>query len=135
MRPPVRSRTLACAGALLFAALGPVSAATIAAERQFARSVGSLTANDVTANLPGNIGKRVAFLCDVNVVVDAGTIIGQCGKDIEPVDLYVHLATKGLRVGQRLRVLGEMEAPSQWVDVRGHTWYTGFVRARFVDRL
>ena len=129
------SRALACAGVFLtVASAAPCFAATSASEREFARTVAPLTANDVTANLPGNVGKHVAFRCEVIAVVDAGAIIGQCGKDIEPVDLYVHLRTAGLRTGERLRVLGEMEPPSQWVDINGHTWFTGFVKAKYVER-
>ena len=108
------------------------SAATSPAERAFARTVRPLTAEAVTADLTAATGEHVAFDCSVVSVVDAGAIVGQCGRVQEPVDLYVHLRTAGLRPGARLRVLGEMEAPSQWVDITGHTWYTGFVKARFV---
>jgi hypothetical protein len=45
------------------------------------------------------------------------------------------MPTDHAKTGQRFRVIGEMETPSMWVDVSGHPWYTGFVKARFVDRL
>jgi hypothetical protein len=106
-----------------------------AAERAYLRTVSPLTANDVTANLRGVVGKHVAFVCEIVSIVDRGTMIGQCGKEIEPVDLYVHMPTGDAKTGQRFRVIGEMETPSMWVDVSGHPWYTGFVKARFVDRL
>lgn len=132
----IRFRALVCAGAMLFfTSIDSACAATSAAERHFERSVARLSANEITANLPGNVGKHVAFDCEINAIVDAGSIVGQCGKDIEPVDLYVHLHTAGLRVGQRLRILGEMEPPAQWVDINGHSWFTGFVRARYVHHL
>ena len=105
------------------------------AERAYLRTVTPLTANEVTANLRGVVGKRVAFVCEIVTVVDRGTMIGQCGKDIEPVDIYVHMPTSGTKTGQRVRVIGEMETPSMWVDVSGHPWYTGFVKAHFVDRI
>jgi hypothetical protein len=106
-----------------------------AAERAYLRTVLPLTANDVTSNLRGVVGKHVAFVCEIVAIVDRATMIGQCGKEIEPVDLYVHMPTTGTKTGQRFRVIGEMETPSLWVDVSGHPWYTGFVKARFVDRL
>ncbi len=105
------------------------------AERAYAKTVTPMTANDVTANLRGVVGKRVRFVCDITSIVDKGSLIGQCGTDAEPVDLYVHTPTAGLRIGGRIRVLGEMETPSMWVDVTGHPWYTPFVRARFTDPL
>jgi hypothetical protein len=106
-----------------------------AAERAYLRTVSPLTANDVTSNLRGLVGKHVAFVCEIVAIVDRGTMIGQCGKEIEPVDLYVHMPTTGTKTGERFRVIGEMETPSMWVDVSGHPWYTGFVKAHFVDRL
>lgn len=105
------------------------------AERAYLRTVTSLTANDVTANLRGVVGKRVAFVCEIVSVVDRATMIGQCGKDEEPIDIYVHMPTAGARAGQKYRVIGEMETPAVWVDVVGHPWYTGFVKARFFDKL
>ena len=89
----------------------------------------------MTANLRGVVGKRVAFVCEIVSIVDRGTMIGQCGKEIEPVDIYVHMPTVHEKTGERVRVLGEMETPAMWVDVSGHPWYTAFVKARFVDHL
>ncbi len=106
-----------------------------AAARDFARSVVPLTAEAVTSNLAGTVGRRVSFVCTVQTIVTADAIIGQCGKAIEPVGLYVHLATARLHPGERLGVLGEMETPSQWVDATGHSWFTGIVKATFVRRL
>jgi hypothetical protein len=106
-----------------------------AAERSYLRTVTPLTANEVTANLRGVVGKRVAFVCEIVSIVDRGTMIGQCGKDIEPVDIYVHMATAGKKSGDRVRVIGEMETPALWVDISGHPWYTGFLKARYVDRM
>ena len=122
-------------------ALVPVATAVAASEnatdakRAFARTVEPISAQAVTGNLRGDVGKHVRFTCAVVTIVDRGSIVGQCGETYEPVDLYVHLSTAGLKQGDRLRVLGEMEPPSMWVDITGHTWYTGFVRARYVDRL
>jgi len=106
-----------------------------AAERAYLRTVTPLTANEVTANLRGVVGKHVSFVCEIVTVVDRGTMIGQCGKEIEPVDIYVHMPTAHATTGERVRVLGEMETPAMWVDVSGHPWYTAFVKARFVDHL
>jgi len=106
-----------------------------AAERAYARTVMRASANDVTGNLIANIGKRVAFICTVTAIVHPDTMIGQCGRDAEPVDMYVLTPTTGYRIGTRLRVLGEMLAPGQWVDVTGHSWFTPFVKAKFADRL
>ena len=105
-----------------------------AAERAYARTVTPASANDVTGNLVANIGKRVAFICTVTAIVHPDTMIGQCGRDAEPVDMYVLTPTAGYRIGTRLRVLGEMLPPGQWVDVTGHSWFTPFVKAKFVDR-
>jgi hypothetical protein len=49
--------------------------------------------------------------------------------------LFVKFPTEHLRMGERLRVLGVMEAPATWVDVTGHSVYYAFVRAVFVDPL
>jgi hypothetical protein len=106
-----------------------------AAERTYLRTVTPLTADQVTANLRGVVGKHVSFVCEIVSIVNAQTMIGQCGKEIEPVDLYVHMPTAGTHAGERFRVIGEMESPGFWVDVTGHTWYTPFVKAHFVDRV
>ncbi len=127
------ARAFALSIALASAAFPPPT--TTPAGRAFARSMTHMTAADVTANLAGNAGKRVGFVCEINAIVDARSMIGQCGKAIEPVDLYVHLPTATLHLGEKLRVFGTMEPPAQWVDVNGHTWYTPFVHAEFVDRL
>jgi hypothetical protein len=137
----MRNASFVAALAIAFAANGASGAGASglsqsrAAERAYLRTVSPLTANDVTSNLRGVVGKHVAFVCEVVAIVDRGTMIGQCGKEIEPIDLYVHMPTTGTKTGQRYRVIGEMETPSLWVDVSGHPWYTGFVKARFVDRL
>lgn len=106
-----------------------------AAERAYLHTVTTLTANDVTSNLRGVVGKRVSWNCEIVSVVDRATMIGQCGKDTEPVDIYVHMPTNGTRPGERFHIVGEMETPAMWVDVVGHPWYTAFVKARFFDRL
>ena len=62
-----------------------------------------------------------------------GIILGQCGADAEPMDLFVKLPTQHVRMGERFRVLGIMEAPATWADVTGHTVYYAFLRAVFVD--
>ena len=105
-----------------------------AAERAYARGVAPASANEVTGNLLRNIGKRVAFICTVTAIVHPDTMIGQCGREAEPVDMYVLTPTAGYRIGTKLRVLGEMLPPGQWVDVTGHSWFTPFVKAKFVDR-
>jgi hypothetical protein len=103
-------------------------------EARFLRTVDpSRTANFVTGDLTRYAGTHVAYICDVDTVVRAGVILGQCGSDAEPIDLFVRLPTDHLRVGDRLRVLGIMEPPATWADVMGHTVYYAFVRAMFVD--
>jgi hypothetical protein len=92
------------------------------------------TANVVTADLPRYAGTHVAYLCDVDKVVRAGLILGECGSTAEPLDLFIHLPTAGLHDGERLRVLGVMEPPAMWTDITGHTVYYAFIKARFVDR-
>jgi hypothetical protein len=49
------------------------------------------------------------------------------------MDLFVKLPTQHVRMGERFRVLGIMEAPATWADVTGHTVYYAFLRAVFVD--
>jgi len=93
------------------------------------------TANRVTGDLPYYAGTHVAYTCTVDEIVQAGLILGQCGPEAEPVDLYVKLPTQQLRVGQRLRVLGILERPVPWTDIFGHTVYYAFVKAVFVDKL
>ena len=106
-----------------------------AAERAYARTIEPASANEVTGDLIKNIGKHVAFICTVTAIVHPDTMIGQCGRDAEPVDMYVLTPTAGFRIGTKLRVLGEMTPPGQWVDVTGHSWFTPFVKARFADRI
>ncbi len=62
-------------------------------------------------------------------------VVGQCGPDEEPVDVYLKLPPGNWRVGQTVRVLGILDTPASWSDVSGHTIYYPFVRAVFVDRL
>jgi hypothetical protein len=110
----------------------PVSRA--AQEASFLRTVDpTRTANFVTGDLARYAGMHVDYVCDVDTIVRAGVILGQCGSEAEPIDLFVRLRTDHLRVGDRLRVLGVMEQPATWADVMGHTVYYAFVRAVFVD--
>ena len=74
-------------------------------------------------------GTHVAYTCDVDVIVRPGVILGQCGSEAEPLDLFVELPTAKLHVGQRLRVLGIMDRPASWADISGHTVYYAFVKA------
>jgi hypothetical protein len=105
-------------------------------EARFLRTVDrQRTANLVTGDLTYYAGSHVDYTCDVDVIVRSGVILGQCGSDAEPIDLFVKLPTAHLRVGDRLRVLGIMEPPATWADVMGHTVYYAFVRAIFVDQL
>ncbi len=91
------------------------------------------TASRVTADLSSYTGSRVAYVCAVDGIVRPGIILGQCGTDAEPMDLFVKLPTQHVRMGERFRVLGIMEAPAAWADVTGHTIYYAFLRAVFVD--
>ncbi len=112
----------------------PVSRA--AQEARFLRSVDRQnTANLVTGDLSYYTGSHVAYTCDVDTIVRPGVILGQCGSEAEPIDLFVRLSTAHLRTGDRLRVLGIMEQPASWADVMGHTVYYAFLRAVFVDRV
>ena len=90
--------------------------------------------NVVTGDLSTAVGKHVAYSCEVTSIVLPGVIIGQCG-DAEPAGLFIRMATAGVRVGDRLRVLGIVERPGSWSDVTGHTVYYAFLRAVFVDRV
>jgi hypothetical protein len=103
-------------------------------EARFLRSVDRQnSASRVTGDLSSYTGSRVAYLCAVDEIVRPGIILGQCGPDAEPMDLFVKLPTQHLRLGERFRVLGIMEAPATWADVTGHTVYYAFLRAVFVD--
>jgi len=125
----------AASGPLFSSSLALAPAHMSASERAYARTIEPASANEVTANLIKNIGKRVAFICTVTAIVHPDTMIGQCGRDAEPIDMYVLTPTAVYRVGTKLRVLGEMAAPGQWVDVTGHSWFTPFVKAKFADRI
>jgi hypothetical protein len=105
-------------------------------EARFLRAVDRQNSlSRVTGDLSSSTGSRVAFVCAVDEIVGREIILGQCGSDAEPTDLFVKLPTEHLRMGERLRVLGVMEAPATWVDVTGHPVYYGFVHAVFVDPL
>jgi len=105
-------------------------------EARFLRAVDRQNSvSRVTGDLSSSAGSRVAFVCAVDGIVRRGIMLGQCGSDAEPTDLFVKLPTEHLRMGERLRVLGVMEAPATWVDVTGHPVYYAFVRAVFVDPL
>jgi hypothetical protein len=93
------------------------------------------TANVVTADLVGFAGKHVAYMCDVDSIVRSGVILGQCGSEFEPMDLFVELPTAGLHAGQRLRILGILDRPVSSTDIWGHTVYYAFLKAVFVDRI
>jgi hypothetical protein len=125
--------------ALAFALVSPWPAAADSREAQeaaFMRSVNPQnTANVVTGDLSHNVGMHVAYVCEVETIVKPGVILGQCGPDFEPVDLFVRLSTAGLHTGDRLRILGIMDTPSSNTDISGHTAYYAFIRAVFVDHL
>jgi hypothetical protein len=107
---------------------------TAPAEKALSRSVDRQnTASRVTADLSSYTGSRVAYVCAVDGIVRPGIILGQCGTDAEPMDFFVKLPTQHVRMGERFRVLGIMEAPATWADVTGHTIYYAFLRAVFVD--
>jgi hypothetical protein len=127
--------TAPASGPLFSSSLALAPAHMSSSERAYARTIEPASANEVTANLIKNIGKRVAFICTVTAIVHADTMIGQCGRDAEPIDMYVLTPTAGYHVGTKLRVLGEMAPPGQWVDVTGHSWFTPFVKAKFADRI
>ena len=73
------------------------------------------------------------MVCAVDGIVRPGIILGQCGSAAEPTDVFVKLPTARLRMSERLRVLGVMEAPAARADVAGHTIYYAFIRAVFAD--
>ena len=134
-------RPLRAASAAVLVALGAATLAAAAspppqsaAERTFARTAPPIDAHEITGHLFKYTGTHVNFVCTVASIVHSDTMITQCGRANEPVDLYVIGATAGLHVGSKLRVLGEMMVPGQWTDVTGHTWLTPFVKAHFIDR-
>ncbi|HEY5350577.1 MAG TPA: hypothetical protein VIJ64_12615 [Candidatus Lustribacter sp.] len=93
------------------------------------------TANDMTADVPAHTGEHVAYTCSIEEIERPTVVVGQCGSEEEPVDLYLELPPGTWRAGQRLRVLGIMDHPGSWSDASGHTIYYPFVRAVFVDPL
>jgi hypothetical protein len=100
----------------------------------FARSIKrENTAEVVTGDLTAFAGTRVRYDCDVDEIVGPHTILGQCGPDVEPVDLFIDMPAMKLRKGDRWRILGTLEQPVPWTDVHGHTVYYAFVQAAFVD--
>lgn len=104
------------------------------AEAAFLKTVNNRNSSYVvTGDLAHYAGTHVAYTCSVDAIVRPGVILGQCGAEAEPVDLFVELPTEHLRAGDKLRVLGVMERPATWTDVTGHTVYYAFVRAVFVD--
>jgi hypothetical protein len=96
---------------------------------------GTATANSITGNLMGYAGKHVAYDCNVEQVVRKGIMIGQCGAIADPVDVFIKLPTDGLKIGERLHLLGVIEQPAVWSDVTGHPYYYAFMRAVFVDQI
>lgn len=118
------------------ATAAPVPGSRTAQEAAFLHSVNPRnTAYVVTGNLMAFAGTRVAYACHVDGIVRPGIILGDCGSEAEPMDLFVKLPTEHLRVGDRVRVLGVLERPATWSDITGHTVYYAFLRAVFVDRL
>ncbi len=123
----------------LVAAVPPATAAArplsrAAREAAFVRSVDpAKSANFVTSDLRYYTGTHVNYTCEIETIVRPGVVLGQCGSEAEPIDLFVRLSTAGRHVGDRLRVLGIMEAPASWADVTGHTVYYAFLQAVFVD--
>lgn len=132
--------------ALAIASVAPAAPAVVLAERLsperqaaetvFMRSVKPhQTAEDMTANVLAHTGEHVAYVCEIEEITRPGLTVGQCGEDEEPVDLYLRMPSGTWRVGDKLRVLGIMDAPASWSDVSGHTIYYPFVKAVFVDRI
>jgi hypothetical protein len=113
-----------------------LSAARSAQEAAFMRLVKrNQTAEDMTADVPFHTGEHVAYVCEIEEVDRPRIVVGQCGPEEEPVDVYLELPPGTWRAKQRVRVLGIMDRPATWSDVSGHTTYYPFVRAVFVDRL
>lgn len=121
--------------AVLLAVASPAPSRA-AAEAEFLTHVKhNQTANALTADVPAHTGERVAFKCTIEEIDRPTVVVGQCGAEEEPVDLYLELPPGKWAVGQRVRVLGIMDRPGSWSDVSGHTIYYPFVKAIFVDRL
>lgn len=89
----------------------------------------------MTDDVPHHTGEHVAYTCSVDEIVRPAIVIGQCGPEDEPVDLYLELPAGMWRTGQVLRVLGIIDRPGSWSDVSGHTVYYPFIKAVFVDPL
>jgi len=107
-----------------------------AQEAAFLRQVKrNQTAEDMTANVAAHTGERVAYTCRIEEIDRPTVVVGQCGPDAEPVDLYLELPPGAWHVGDHVRVLGVMDRPATWSDISGHTYYYPFVKAVFVDRL
>jgi hypothetical protein len=123
--------------ALPVAAPAPVmTPARRAAEAAFLRNVNrDQSADEMTDDVPRHTGERVAYTCSIDEIVRPGVVVGQCGPEDEPVDLYLELPPGRWRTGQVLRVLGIIDRPGSWSDVSGHTVYYPFVKAVFVDRI
>jgi hypothetical protein len=129
---------LAVALTLMLGATASAATATQRADQEaaFLRTVNPRnTANVVTGDLAAYASTHVAYTCVVDSIVRDGVILGQCGSDAEPMDLFVRVPTAHLRAGDRLRILGILERPASWADVTGHTVYYAFLRAVYVDRL
>jgi hypothetical protein len=92
------------------------------------------TVEDMTSDVLAHTGEHVAYNCQIEELTRTGVVVGQCGPDEEPVDVYLKLPGTW-RIGQRVRVLGILDTPASWSDVSGHTIYYPFVRPVFVDRL
>jgi len=106
-----------------------------AREADFLRTVDPHnTAYVVTGDLVRFAGTHVAYVCGIDSMVQRGLVLADCGTEAEPMDLFVHLPTAGLHVGERLRILGVIERPAQWTDLMGHTVYYAFMKALYVKR-
>ena len=104
-------------------------------EATFMRTVKpNLTANHMTSDILGHVGDRVAFICEIEELTRPGVVVGQCGSDGEPVDLYLKMPGTW-HEHETVRVLGTMDTPSSWSDVGGHTIYYPFVKVVFADRI
>ncbi len=103
-------------------------------EAAFMRTVDrAKTAYVVTGDLVHYAGTHVAYTCEVERIVQPGVILGDCGTEAEPMDLFVHVPTQRLHAGERLKILGVMEPPGTWTDISGHTVYYAFMKAVFVE--
>ena len=112
-----------------------ISADRRAKEASFMHNVRpNLTANEMTSDVLGHVGDRVAFICTIEELTRPGVVVGQCGTEGEPVDLYLKLPGTW-RSNERVRVLGTMDTPASWSDVGGHTIYYPFVNVVFADRI